>query len=272
MLVGGAVALALALAAEIVPLGGRNLVIERPGGAPKGSILLIPGGTTRTAIDATGNTSSQNFVIRTRALYQQAGYVTAFLDDPDDLRSSIARLRALAPPVVVVATSRGTILAAHSAVALGKGGPDLLVLTSPVTKASPRHPGSTADVNVAAIAQPTLVVTNELDKCAVSPPDGAAALARAIPHAQLVTERSSAADSDPCEPLAPHGYFGIESQTVGAILDWIAHRGQPLIAPHATTGDEVEDVLCTTTMLPTSCCSEMPSRVSCVVPLTATSG
>ena len=229
MLGRGILALAFALSPavasadpQVVTLGARQLVIERPAGIPKGSLLLIPGGTTRTTIDAGGITSSQNFVIRTRALYQQAGYVTAFLDDPGDLRASIERLRALAPPVIAVATSRGTILAARSAAALGKDGPDLLVLSSPVTAASRRNPESTNDVDVRAIVQPTLVVENELDGCAVSPPAGAATLARAIPHAQLMTFRSSAATSDPCEALAPHGYLGIEPQVVSAILTWIA--------------------------------------------------
>ena len=75
-----------------------------------------------------------------------------------------------------------------------------------------------------------LVVSNQNDSCAVSPPSDApnvlAALTRS-PRKELVMVTSSpiARRSDPCEGMSPHGYFGIESAVVQRISDWIRTVG-----------------------------------------------
>jgi len=209
---------------------GRVLVVESPAGTPRGVALLIPGSDTQLRISPEGApTPSGNFVIRTRGLWVTAGFAIAYLNDPTDIREPIAQLRTIGRPIVVVSTSRGTIVAGQNAARLGSEGPDLLVLTSPVTSGEPSpgeiRPGisaSLADVDLRAVAVPTLVVTNDRDRCRVSTPAAAAALARRFsPPAHVLHVASSAPTRAPCEALTPHGYLGIEAAVIGKIIDWI---------------------------------------------------
>jgi hypothetical protein len=221
----------LALAATLVAAlaltnlsDGRKLVVEQPQAQPaKAIVLLIPGGDTLLALGADGSTRSFNFVMRVRGQLQSAGYATAYLDDPTNLKEPIASLRALGRPIVLLSTSRGTITAAKNALDLGAGGPDAIVLTSPVTVGTRLSPGSLADVNVRALAMPTLVTANEHDTCVASPPDQAARLVSRIgPKATFVSFSSTALRGDPCQAMSPHGYLGIEDSVVAKITEWIA--------------------------------------------------
>jgi hypothetical protein len=75
-----------------------------------------------------------------------------------------------------------------------------------------------------------LVVSNQSDTCAVSPPGDApnvlAALTRS-PHKELamVTSSQITRRSGPCEGMSPHGYLGIEGAVVQRISDWIKTAG-----------------------------------------------
>jgi pimeloyl-ACP methyl ester carboxylesterase len=209
---------------------GRRIVVVRPASAaPKGVMLLIPGGTTTLALGPGGDTKNGNFVIRTRALWLSAGYAIAYMNDPGDLRAAVALLRNVARPVIALSTSRGTIVAAQNAAKLGTDGPDLLVLTSPVTTGTagpaelahvPAH--SLADVDLRPVKIPTLIVTNDGDTCKVSPPRGAAALAKRLgPNATLLHVASTESVGPPCEAFAPHGYYGIEDDVIAKIGAWL---------------------------------------------------
>ncbi|MBV8151130.1 MAG: hypothetical protein JO101_00710 [Candidatus Eremiobacteraeota bacterium] len=214
------------LAAELVSLaGGERLVVEHPAaGTPvRGAVLLIPGGSTTLNLGANGETGSPNFVIRTRALLRDAGFVTAYMDDPENLRDAIARLRAVATPVIVVSTSRGTLVATDNTARLGNAGPDLLVLTSPITTGSKKNPTAIGISTALQISVPTLVVANQHDACAVSTPGGAEALAAAFsPPATFVSVDSTQTRGDPCGPTSPHGFLGIESDVINQIVSWVA--------------------------------------------------
>jgi len=210
-------ALALALL-TVVPLGEHKLVVEQPARELRGSVLLVPGGATTLAVAPDGSVSSNNFVIRTRKLWQSAGYVTAYMDDPSDLREALARLRALARPVVLVSTSRGTIVAAQQTLRLGNEGPDLLVLTSPVTSGA----GALDAASLRRVAIPVLVVANGNDGCPVSTSAGAALLAERLgARGTFVAVRSDASQGDACTGLSPHGFLGIESEVIAKIAAWI---------------------------------------------------
>lgn len=206
---------------QVVQLAGERLVLEVPDGAPRGSILLIPGGSMRVTIDPQGGTRSTNFVIRTREQYVAAGYAVGFLDDPRDVGAALAKLRAVAQPVAIVSTSRGTLLAAQATASLGPGGPDLLVLTSPITATSRTNPQTVFDVGAAHLRLPTLVVANDHDGCAVSPPGEAERFEKRLPHGTFLRFSSTSATSDECEPLSPHGYLGIEDDVVAQIVHWL---------------------------------------------------
>jgi hypothetical protein len=212
-------ALAAAADPDVIALSnGRRLVVVRPDVTPiKGTVLLVPGGSTLLTLGPKGQTDSPNFVIRTRSFLLANGFAIAYMDNPSDLREPIARLAAIAKPVVVLSTSRGTIVAGTNAARLGSDGPDLLILTSPVTAGG----DSLAGVDLHAITVPTLVVTNDNDTCRVSPPGGAVALTERLSSATILHFSSSQITGKVCEPLSPHGYSGIEVDVMRQIINWI---------------------------------------------------
>jgi hypothetical protein len=209
---------------EIVDNGGNRLVILHPDGKPVGSVILIPGGSTVLDLSTDGTPDAamiNNFVIRTREQYVSAGFVTAMLDDPSNLRDVIARLRPMARPVFLVSTSRGTIVAVKNATSLGDDGPDGIVLTSPITVGDT---GTVLDFPIERISVPVLIIVNSGDTCRVSPPDGAQQIANRL-NASLVTEievsSSEQRSTSPCQAQTPHGYLGIEDETLAKIITWM---------------------------------------------------
>ena len=196
---------------------GHHLVIVRPEAEmPAGVVLLIPGGSTLLTLGANGDTDSGNFVIRTRRQLLYAGYAIAYMDNPADLSEAIQKLREVGKPVVLLSTSRGTIVAVSNTAHLGAAGPDLLILTSPVTNGSGIEPRDLPRVMI-----PTLVIANTQDTCVASPPARAAQLAMHIKSATYMTFSSNDLRVDPCEPFSPHGYLGIEVDVLGKIVEWI---------------------------------------------------
>ena len=187
----------------------------------KGVVLLVPGGSTLLELKPNGDVHSTNFVIRTRQMLLDAGFAIAYMDNPADLRDAIARLRPIGKPVVVLSTSRGTVVAARNAVRLQADGPDLLILTSPVTVGF----GSLAQEEVTKIKIPALVIANDNDTCDVSPPSGAAHVSVLMgQNADYMHFSSTDLRSHPCAALSPHGYLGIESDVLAKIISWITAK------------------------------------------------
>jgi pimeloyl-ACP methyl ester carboxylesterase len=208
--------------------------------------ILFPGGAGNVNLQPRADgtlVGSNNFLVRTRALFVDAGIATAVIDAPSDMRSmsdafragdahaadvgAVARdLRQRFPQakLFLVGTSRGTVSAAHTALALG-GDIDGVVLTSTVFNASRSAAGLTG-FGYARIKSPLLFVHHRDDACSVCPYSGAAALAGRYPLVSV--SGGLPPESGPCEPLSAHGYFGRERDTVGAIAQWMAGR------PHST--------------------------------------
>jgi hypothetical protein len=72
------------------------------------------------------------------------------------------------------------------------------------------------------------VIAAKDDGCRYSPPSEAPSLLKTLTQASqaspkeiLTFEGGGPPRSDPCEPQAPHGYFGIEREVVDAIIQWI---------------------------------------------------
>jgi hypothetical protein len=84
---------------------------------------------------------------------------------------------------------------------------------------------SLQDVALDHIHVPVLLVHHRDDGCPSSRyADTSWAMRRlsATPKKELLTfSGGDAPQSPPCEPLAPHGYFGIEDRVVDAITTWI---------------------------------------------------
>ncbi len=141
-----------------------------------------------------------------------------------DIRAVIddARKRHPDARVYLVGTSRGTVSAAYVGVALG----DTLagtVLSSSVTVRSRAGAGlSSFDFDKLRI--PVLFVHHVDDACPLSPYAGVSALGAR--HPLVSVKGGDPPQSGPCDPLAPHGYFGVEAPVVAAMRDFI--HGQPV--------------------------------------------
>jgi pimeloyl-ACP methyl ester carboxylesterase len=182
--------------------------------------------------------------VRTRARFAERGLLVAVADSPSDrvgeglvrfrtsaelatdVHALIAALRAEAPvPVWLVGTSMGSVSAASVAARLDAGGPDGVVQTSSVMGHSRDMAESLQDVALDRIRVPTLVVHHRDDACRASRYADTSWLMRrlsAAPKRELLTfSGGDRPQSDACEPLAPHGYFGLDAKVVDAIAAWI---------------------------------------------------
>jgi hypothetical protein len=209
-------------------IAGMRMIVYTPAGVPNGSVLLIPGGSTRVEILASGELRSGqgNFLIRSRERFIAKGYVTAMLDDPRNVAAAVEALHALAPPVFVIGTSNGTIVAATAASRMRASGAAGMVLTSTVTRPGNTFP-SGVNAGMFANAQiPLLFIHNRNDGCRASPLSPVEGMVSQLSgDVTLQTVSSTQASSDPCEPFSPHGYMGIEDATVSAIAAWMdAHH------------------------------------------------
>jgi hypothetical protein len=215
--------------------------VQQPA-SPRGAVVLFTGSDgllrlSRTHIGA----AADNFVIRTRQHWADAGFLVAALDAPSDHASGLgngyrtseagasdvaavlAWLRArTSGPVWLVGTSRGTISAANATARLGKHGPDGLVLTSSITSGSN---ATLYDVALADVRVPTLLVHHRMDACPASPFDGAAPLAHAltgVPRQKLEPfDGGGPVDAQACGPISYHGYIGLDEAVLAAILKFV---------------------------------------------------
>jgi hypothetical protein len=165
-------------------------------GVPTALVLLVGGGGQLDLDDAgCPRALTRNSLIRMRPFFHDAGFVTALVDAPSDVRGEdglagfrtarqhaadlgkvIADLRARTHGQVwLVGHSRGTISAANAAALLsGSSAPDGLVLLSAMMSgdASRRKPfvaQTVFDPPLEAIAVPVLVIGHEADNCVRSP-------------------------------------------------------------------------------------------------------
>src|SRR5271170_685525 len=76
---------------------------------------------------------------------------------------------------------------------------------------------------------PTLIVSNEGDRCANTPPSDAERIGRALatsPKTEIILVGGGFPPrSNECEAYSEHGYYGIETQVIDRIGDWIKAQG-----------------------------------------------
>ena len=225
--------------------------------APVAVLVLLVGGNGRIGLgDGDIGLLGTNFLLTQRFHFAAAGpFVTAVIDAASDFQSGapgkpcstgsglrgcrldadhmtdianlMADLRAEFPglPLWPVGTSRGTISAAGAAALLAPG-PDGIVLTSTLTD-DPDPNEDVFDAPLADIAVPVQLIAHEDDACPRTPPGDTPALAAALSGAPKVKaekffEGGATALSGPCDPLGPHGYFGIEPKVIAKIARFIA--------------------------------------------------
>jgi hypothetical protein len=238
------------LAQDLVTLQTRpgvtlSFFIADMGGAQPRAIALMligGGGNIRLRTEA-GQVrfGAQNFLPRSRREFIAEGILPVILDNPTDqqagdgmsddfragaehttdLRAVIAEVKRRYPqlPVFLATTSRSTVSAAYQARAIGS---ELAgaVLSSSLFYAGRRPMLAAFDFSTVKI--PILFVHHRDDGCAFTPYREAEKLAVRFPLVSVSGGRSP--ETGPCQPLAPHGYYGKESETVAAIAAWMLGR------------------------------------------------
>lgn len=206
---------------------------------------MLPGGAGDVGLARNGDIGhGDNFVVRTRALWNKQGYAVLIPDTIDDAnlrgaRSSAAYARVVgelvafahaqgSAPVFLLGTSQGSIAAMNGAAHAQPGALAGVVLTESVSVMG----GSGETVFMAhpeRVQVPALVVANSDDRCDVAPPQAAAQIAAAMTASRdvrvLTVSGGLTRSKKDCGSLTPHGYFGIEDRVVDAIAGWMnAHR------------------------------------------------
>jgi hypothetical protein len=249
----------LAIAATVVHAGQildvesrgerTRLLIEGPEN-PRAVVILFAGGHGALGIGDNGEIAwgGSNFLIRSRELFQSAGFVTALIDAPgdrlpsgmlnhfrasdahaEDIGAAIRVLRArYVVPVWLIGTSRGTNSVANAAIRLETDQPDGIVLSASILRVNSKGP-NLLEMNLGTIAMPTLIVHHVKDACKITPFDKVPALAAALGSAKTVAtftyEGGSPSDDRVCGAKHYHGFRGIEKEVVSDISDWILANG-----------------------------------------------
>lgn len=243
-----------ATSAELVTLPVRDgvseaylLVVDKAAPVEQ-VVILFSGGSGQVRLRPVSTTPAYaergNFLVRTRYLWAEGGFAAVVVDVPsdhqgsglddnfrlsrthaDDIGKVIADLKTRFPkaPVTLIGTSRGTVSAASIARYL-PGEVGKVVLSSTLFNAGGGGVGL-AGFDYGAIKAPLLFVHHADDGCGVTPYSGAKRQASNYP---LITVRGGKpAESGACDPLAAHGYFGKEAETVNAIKSWIRGSATP---------------------------------------------
>jgi hypothetical protein len=191
---------------------------------------------------------SRNFLVRTRKLFADHGFMVSVIDSPsdkmpmndswrmgnkhaEDIKAVVIYSKNQADiPVWLVGTSSGSFSAANGAIHL-KNEIDGLILTASVTHSRKTHtiysshPNGVIDMDLDKITVPTLIASHKDDKCYVTPPEDAPKLKKALVNSPKVDVMYFTGGkrpiSKPCYTLSEHGFYGIEEEVVSAISDFI---------------------------------------------------
>ena len=228
-----------------LPDGSHQTVLLASPPHARGTIVMLPGGSGDVGLERDGDIKhGDNFVVRTRDLWNRRGYAVLIPDTIDHAnlrgrRSSPAYAHVVdelvgfahehvAGPVFLLGTSQGSIAAMNGAAHAANGAIAGVVLTESVSvMGGSKETVFSADPQQ--VRAPALVVANRDDRCNVAPPQAAPHIAASMTasHDVRVLEVSGGVSRSKkeCGSLTPHGYFGIEDQVVAGISRWMeAHN------------------------------------------------
>jgi hypothetical protein len=208
---------------------------------PRAVALMLTGGGGNIRLrteEGLVQFGAQNFLPRSRREFIAEGILPVILDNPTDqqagagmsdefrasaehtidLRAVIVDMKRRYPalPVFLATTSRSTISAAYQARAIG-GELAGAVLSSSLFYRG-RQP-ALSSFDFASVKIPLLFVHHREDACASTPYRDAERLAASYPLVSVNGGKTP--ETGPCDPLAPHGYYGKEAETVAAIANWM---------------------------------------------------
>ena len=250
-----------AAAQEIVSVPTRpgvtvRMLLVAPAERPSATVVLFPGGYGAGHFpEKDGRVAlGINFLVRGAPFFAERGLLAAVIDTPsdqpggmeDDWRTSAkhvedvrAVLDALQPRaagrLVLIGTSRGTLSAAYIAAKIDDPRVTGLILTSSMVAHGRGRWATVYETPLDKIRVPVLIVHHRSDDCRATPIGAAVSLPKWLKKSPKVdfveVLGGDSAISDPCEPLAPHGYLGREREVVGVIADWIAGKPVPKQLP-----------------------------------------
>lgn len=223
---------------------------------PVASVILLAGGHGNLALGKDGRIGwgAGNQLVRTRAGYAKAGFLTAVPDIAPDLKRGngvvpryrwsenyardigalVKHMRGLKEPVYLVGTSRAALSVAKAAVTLsGAESPDAIVVTAGMlVHVTDKQPSAQRNVGgLERIKQPTFIVYHEKDGCAYTPassaPKAKALLTGAKPIDVRILKGGSAGSGDPCEANSHHGFLGQDEEVVQVVTGWLKALAKP---------------------------------------------
>ena len=227
----------------------QRVLLAKTANAGNKAVILFAGGdgTPITVAQNGGIRLTANSLVRTSALFAEAGFITAVvelpLDTPVDRSVSNAYrqspmhhadIRAVvdflvdegAREVFLIGTSRGTISVAYLATVMKHANVRGYVLTATLADRPPA-----VRSYATRITDPVLMVHHTDDGCHVTTYADARAIFEAIP-AGTRKEFVSVSGGDPprgraCGAQSQHGFLGMERETVAAIVKWLNGETPP---------------------------------------------
>jgi hypothetical protein len=252
---------ALAQTTQVVDLPTRpgqsmRLLLLKPAEKTEASVILLAGGHGNLQLGKNGSIGwgKGNQLVRTRAAYADAGFLTAVPDIAPDLKRGeggvpryrwsdayardigalVKHLRGLAAPVYLVGTSRAALSVAKAAVQLtGDEKPDAIVITSGMLMhVDDTQPSAQRNVGrLERITQPTFIVFHSKDGCRYSPASSAdrfKALLTKAPKVDIkIVSGGTNTGNNPCEANTHHGFEGQDAEVVRLVGDWLKALPKP---------------------------------------------
>lgn len=224
------------------------LVLGDPKGVSKTALILFPGGWgdrhLRVQEDGTVNLG-KNFLVRTAPMLAAKGYRVVIVDVPsdkisgmdDDFRKSDGHAQDIGGLIKEIAsrgvdtfyllgTSRGTLSVSSLAVKLKDERIKGIALT-----ASLEYDGFLKWLPLKEIQYPVLLVHHRYDECYnttfYQAKKSRDVLKKTTKVDFVEVSGGRLPDSGPCQPLSPHGFYGVEEKVVEAIGLWLSGKPVP---------------------------------------------
>lgn len=212
--IGGGSAIAEPVVKTIGIADARALLV-RPE-QPVASVVLIPGGDGRIEVGFDGQIQHlhDDLLVRTRFDFAARGLAVLVVDADVKLDLAVDTMRRIKSPVTVVATSNGTLRAAHG-IADGAR-PDALVLVSGILTGESGYNENVAKILATPERLPrTLVIHHRRDECNVARPAGVPPFVKwANGRARVVWLDGGHNGGKPCDVQTYHGFAGLEAKVV----------------------------------------------------------
>ncbi len=198
-----------AAAEEAVKIGNSYALLNKPA-MPKAGVILIPGGDGVMDIKPGGTFAALggNQLVRTRKDYLGHDVATLTVDRGVSITAAIAYMRTVVSPVMVVATSRGSLKVPGALAAK----PDGIVLTASFLS------DVRSQIGLPGALPRTLIVHHKQDGCRHTPPSGVEPF-KAWGGTKVTVEWFDGGTNtgNACKARAYHGFNGLDSRVVATV-------------------------------------------------------